>query len=382
MAKTESSEHFIPVNEPDLRGNELAYLKQCIQSGWISSDGPFVNRLENAFADYTERSYGIAVSSGSAALETAIAALGLGAGDEIILPTFTIISCASAVIRSGATPVLVDLSPGTLSMDVDQIRAKITPRTKAIMVVHIYGLPADMGQILEIADRNKLAIIEDAAEMLGQRYKDRPCGTFGDISLFSLYANKFVSAGEGGILLTNDEILAQRCRSYRNLCFQNDRRFVHEALGWNFRITNLQAAVALAQFERLAETVKRKREIGEAYNRLLMNTPDLNLPPDNCSYAKSIYWVYGLTLDNQFAYDAAFVMKELRRFGIGTRPFFWPMHKQPVFNRMGLFTDECFPISERFANRGFYIPNSSTISPKQMRRVAESIRLVLQKNKA
>jgi perosamine synthetase len=259
----------IPVNEPLLNGNEKKYLNQCIDTGWISSEGPFVEQLEQKFAARVGRKYGIAVSNGSVALDAAVAALEIGKGDEVILPTFTIISCAAAIVRAGAIPVVVDCDRNTWNMDVSQIEAKITSRTKAIMVVHIYGLPVDMEPVLALADKYGLYVIEDAAEVHGQTYKGIPCGSFGNISTFSFYPNKHITTGEGGMLLTDDEQLAQRCRSLRNLCFQPQKRFVHEELGWNMRMSNLQAAIGVAQLERLDEFIARKRRMGQVYTELL-----------------------------------------------------------------------------------------------------------------
>lgn len=240
---------FIPVNQPLFNGKEKQYLNECIDTGWISSEGPFVKQFEMEFAARVERKHGIAVCNGSMALEAAVAALDIEPGDEVIMPTFTIISCAAAVVRSRAIPVLVDVNPQTWNMEVEQVKAKITSKTAAIMIVHIYGLPVDIEPLLELAKNYKLRVIEDAAEMHGQNYNGRPCGSFGDISIFSFYANKHITTGEGGILTTNDDSLAQRCRSLRNLCFQPQQRFVHEELGWNLRMTNLQAAVGIAQLE-------------------------------------------------------------------------------------------------------------------------------------
>jgi perosamine synthetase len=261
---------MIPVNEPLLDGNEKKYLNECIDTGWISSEGPFVQKFEAGVAAAAGRRYGIAVCNGTVALEAAVAALELQPGDEVIMPAFTIISCAAAIVRRGCVPVLVDSDPLTWNMDVEKLKAKIeneieikkNKKLRAIMVVHIYGLPVDMDPVIEIAGNYGLKIIEDAAEMHGQTYMGKPCGSFGDISTFSFYPNKHITTGEGGMLLTDDERLAERCRSLRNLCFQPERRFVHEELGYNFRMTNLQAALGLAQLERLDEFVKRKRPMG------------------------------------------------------------------------------------------------------------------------
>ncbi len=363
---------YIPVNEPLLTGNEKKYLEQCIDTGWISSEGSFVTKFEQLFATRVGRKYGIAVCNGSSALDAAIAALEIKSGDEIIIPTFTIISCASAVVRSGAKPVLVDSDPMTWNMDVEQIENRITSSTRAIMVVHTYGLPVDMDPIISIAEKHNLKIIEDAAQMHGQTYKGKPCGGFGDISTFSFYANKHITTGEGGMIVTDDESLAKRCRSLRNLCFQDQRRFVHEELGWNFRMTNIQAAVGLAQLEQLDTFEKKKRSMGAKYIALLEELKDVQLPLPKTDYADNIYWVFGMVLkcSNQTATE---VMKELEAQGIGTRPFFWPMHLQPVFMKMGLFEDERYRVSEHLGHNGFYIPSGLALSDEQLERTANTI---------
>lgn len=367
----------VPVNEPLLDGNEKKYLVECIDTGWISSEGPFIKQLEEGLARRVNRKYGIAVTNGSVALDAAILALGIEPGDEVILPTFTIISCAAAIVRAGAIPVVVDSDPLTWNMDVSQIEAKITPRTKAIMVVHIYGLPVDMDLLLALAAKHDLWVIEDAAEMHGQTYKGQPCGSFGDISTFSFYPNKHITTGEGGMIVTNDPDLAARCSSLRNLCFQAQRRFVHEELGWNLRMSNVQAALGVAQLERLDEFVQRKRRMGQRYTELLADVKGLQLPLAKTEYAENIYWVYGVVLEDDVPFDAEGAMRRLADYKIGTRPFFWPMHEQPVLNRMNLLTQESCPVAERIARRGFYIPSGMALTDDQMQQVAESLRLVM-----
>lgn len=368
---------FIPVNEPLLDGNEKKYLCECIDTGWISSEGPFVERFEQMLAARVGRKHGIAVSNGTAALELAVAALELHPGDEVILPAFTIISCAAAVIRCGCVPVLVDCDPLTWNMLPDAVEGKITPRTKAIMVVHIYGLPVDMNPVMEIAERYGLQVIEDAAEMHGQCYHGRPCGSFGALSCFSFYPNKHVTTGEGGMVLTDDDRLAERCRSLRNLCFNARKRFVHEELGFNFRMTNLQAAVGLAQLERLDEFIARKRAMGRLYNELLADTEGIQLPVANAPAAENIYWVYGVVLHDDIPADAEQVMRLLQGREIATRPFFWPMHEQPVFRNMGLFNGERYPAAERLARRGFYLPSGLALRSEQMHRIVTALKGIL-----
>jgi len=370
------SDSFIPVNEPVLDGNEIKYLTECIETGWISCEGPFVHQLEEGIAEKVGRRYGIALSNGSAALDVAVAALNLQPGDEVILPTFTIISCVAAIVRAGAVPVVVDADPRTWNMDPNQIEEKITPRTRVIMAVHIYGLPTEMDPILRLAEKHGLKVIEDAAEAIGQTCNGRPCGSFGDISTLSFYPNKHVTTGEGGMVLTDDPGLAERCRSLRNLCFQK-KRFVHEELGWNFRMSNLQAAVGVAQMERLDEFVKRKREMGARYDQMLHGTTGLQLPLSATGYADNIYWVYGVVLNDDIKIDAETAMERLTQAGVGTRPFFWPMHEQPVFMRMGLFRNANCPAAERLARRGFYLPSGLGVTADQQRRVAAALKATL-----
>ncbi len=368
---------FIAVNEPLLDGNEKKYLAECIDTGWISSEGPFVERFEKALAARVSRKRGIAVCNGTAALDAAVEALDIGPGDEVIMPAFTIISCIGQIIRCGARPVLVDSDPLTWNMDVNRIEEKITPRTKAIMVVHLYGLPVDVDPVLELARRHGLRVLEDAAEMHGQTYKGRPCGSFGDLSTFSFYPNKLVTTGEGGMIVTNDDKLAASCVSLRNLCFQPERRFVHERLGWNLRMTNLQAALGVAQLERLDEFIERKRAMGRRYTGLLGGVDGLQLPLPRTEYAENIYWVYGLVLDDAVDFDSAEAMRRLASLGIGCRPFFHPMHQQPVLRSRGLFAGESYPVAERLYRRGFYIPSGLALSDSQTVRVAEAVREVL-----
>jgi perosamine synthetase len=364
---------FIPVNEPLFIGNEKKYLEECIDTGWISSEGSFVKKFEIEFAKSVNRKYGISVCNGSVALEVAVAALGIGPGDEVILPTFTIISCASAIVRVGAIPVLIDVEKNTWNVNVEQIEAKITKRTKAIMVVHIYGLPVDMNPILQLAEKYNLFIIEDAAEVIGQTYYNKPCGSFGDISIFSFYPNKHVTTGEGGMVVTDNKELAEKCKSFRNLCFQPQQRFLHEYLGWNFRLSNIQAAVGLAQLEQLDKSIIRKREIGMRYMNNLYNLYNVQLPQIKTEYAENIFWVFGIvSIDDKYP-NAASLMDILKTKNIGTRPFFWPMHEQPVFHKMGLFQNESHPNAENIARNGFYIPSGLAITDNQIDFVSETL---------
>ena len=368
---------FIPVNEPLLDGSEKKYLLECIETGWISSEGPFIKQFEDKFAARVGRKHAIAVTNGTAAIDAAVAALGIGPGDEVILPTFTIISCILQIVRSGATPILVDSDPITWNMDVAQIEARISPRTKAIMVVHIYGLPVHMEPVLEIAKRHSIRIIEDAAQMHGQTYRGKPCGSFGDISTFSFYPNKLITTGEGGMIVTDEDDLAAECRSLRNLCFQPNRRFVHERLGWNLRMTNIQAGIGLAQLERLEEFIKRKRHIGRRYHDSLSTIDGVQCPLPETDYARNIYWIFGLVIHESLGMDAVAAMAHLADKGIGTRPFFYPMHLQPVLKKMGAVKPQCLPKSELLSKQGFYIPSGVGLTDEQIDSVIEGVKGVL-----
>jgi perosamine synthetase len=364
---------FIPVNQPLLDGNEKKYLQECIDTGWISSEGPFVRKFEELFASRVGRRHGIAVTNGTAALEAGIRALDIASGDEVIMPSFTIISCAAAIVRNGAIPVVVDICPDTWNMDVSMIESKITKRTKAIMAVHTYGLPVDMDPLLEIARKHGLKVIEDAAEAIGLTYKGRQCGSMGDLSVFSFYPNKHITTGEGGMILTDSDELAVKCKSLRDLCFIPGKRFVHEELGWNLRMTNMQAALGLAQLERLDVHIEKKRLIGNSYNLLLKDFIAGRLPLKSTVYADNIYWVYGIVLNEDINFDAEEAMRRLNNKGIGTRPFFWPMHEQPIFHKMGLFAKNKHPVSENIARHGFYVPSGLALSNSEIEYVSQMI---------
>ncbi|WP_191859196.1 DegT/DnrJ/EryC1/StrS family aminotransferase [Hanstruepera ponticola] len=362
---------MIPVNTPLLKGNEKKYLNECIDSGWISSEGPFVKRFEDDFSKYIGMSHGIAVSNGSAALDIAVRALNLEEGSEVIVPTFTIISPIQSIYNEKLVPVLIDSDPNTWNMHVNQIEPKITAKTKAILIVHIYGLPVDVQPILDLAKKYNLKIIEDAAEMHGQTYNGKKCGSFGDISIFSFYPNKHITTGEGGMVLTNNNELAERCRQLRNLCFIAERRFVHREIGWNYRMTNMQAALGVAQLEQIDYIIERKRHIGHRYQDNLKYIKGLQLPLDSTLYSENIYWVFGMVAESE---DLSLtIQKRLNSHKIGTRPFFWCMHEQPVFNSKGLFLGESYPNAERMARNGFYIPSGLGLSDSEIDEVSEHL---------
>lgn len=368
---------MIPVNRPVLDGNEQRYLAECIETGWISSEGPFVKTLEAKFSQFMGCRHGIAVCNGSLAIDLALAALRIGPGDEVILPSFTIISCAAAVVRAGAVPVVVDCTADTWNIDPALISAKTTGRTKAIMAVHIYGLPVDMDPVLEIARQHDLFVIEDAAEQHGQTYKGRPVGSLGDIATVSFYPNKHVTTGEGGMVVTNDAELAERCRRLRNLSFDAERRYIHEELGWNLRMSNLQAAVGVAQLERIDESLRKKRQIGAWYQDHFRGHALLQLPLQRMSYAENIYWVFGVVLNERVPFDAREVIARLRAKGVDARHFFWPMHEQPVLRKLGYFAGERCANAERIARRGFFLPSGIGTTRDEVDKSAETLKEIL-----
>jgi perosamine synthetase len=289
------------------------------------------------------------------------------------MPAFTIISCAQAVAYHGGVPVLVDADPRTWCMDVAQVEAKITPRTRAIMPVHIYGHPVDMAPLWALAEKHGLAIIEDAAEAHGATYRGQRCGGLSDLSCFSFYANKIITTGEGGMVLAKDRRMAERARSLRNLCFRPERRFYHTELGYNFRLTNLQAAIGVAQIERIDELVARKRRMGQRYTELLAGIPGIALPVEE-AWATNVYWMYGLVLDDATGIDAVELARRLKAKGVETRPFFLGMHEQPALWDRGLFRGERYPVTERIARQGLYLPSGLTLTDEQMAEVAASLR--------
>jgi perosamine synthetase len=376
---------WVPVNEPLLTDDDFAPLEEAFRSGWISSAGRYVEEFEAGWAQYCGQSHAIGVANGTVALQVAVDALGIGPGDEVIMPSYTIISCAMAVVRAGAKPVLVDCCPRTYNMAVDELEARITPQTKAIMVVHMFGHPVDMDPVLRLAEQHGLYIIEDAAEVHGARYLSgrdtaspawKTCGGMGHISTFSFFANKLITTGEGGMVLTSDEQLAQRCRDLRNLCFLPERRFLHRELGHQFRLTNMQAAVGVNQVKRIESIVDRKRAIAAEYTARLGDLQMLQLPIEE-SWARSVYWVYSLLLADDHPLDAVSFASTLKAKGIETRPFFLGMHEQPVFHDMGLFVGEHYPVTERIARKGLYVPSGLAITPEQMDLVCAAVRDVL-----
>jgi len=367
---------MIPVNEPLFISDEKKYLSRCIDTGWISSEGPFVKEFEENFSAYVGRRYGVAVSSGTAALEVAVGAIGLKPGEEVIVPTFTIMSCALAVLAYGGIPVFVDCESQTWNMDVKKIEEKITKKTRAIMVVHIYGHPCDMDPIMRIAKKHKLILIEDAAEAHGAEYKGKKCGSFGDISCFSFYANKIITCGEGGMVLTNSLRWEKRARLLRNLAFQENNRYHHEELARNYRMTNLQAAVGVAQLKNIEKLIAIKRANAKRYSDNLRQVNCLQLPVQK-DWAKNVYWMYGIVLDESAGIDARQFAAKLAKEGVSTRSFFYPLHQQPVFKKMGIKSRGKYPVSERIAKQGLYLPSGLALTKEQIEKTCVAIKKIL-----
>tara|TARA_B100000315_G_scaffold1078_1_gene1002 strand:+ start:33 stop:1187 length:1155 start_codon:yes stop_codon:yes gene_type:complete len=371
---------FIPVNVPKLSNQEKINVKKCLTSGWISSEGEYVKKFEEDFSKYNNRIYGVAVSSGTGALEIALKSLDLKRGDEIIIPTFSIISTALCVIKLGLKPILVDSDLATWNMDSEQVIKKISRNTKAIIITHIYGFPVDLQNVLRLAKKKNIKIIEDAAEMIGQTYFKKKCGSFGDISTFSFYANKHITTGEGGMILTNDKRLYEKCKSLRNLCFGKDNnRFNHDDIGWNYRMTNLQAAIGCGQLKNISKIIRRKREIGRRYISILNKSKIIFIQPYKLNYAKNIFWVFGVLLKKNANISRDRIIKKLLKKNIQTRTFFFPMHKQKIFKKMKVFPkNQKFVNAEYLSKNGFYLPSGLGISNSDIDFVGKTLIKILE----
>ena len=365
---------MIPVCEPVLDGREMEYVLDCLETNWISSAGKYIRLFEEKFSQYCGVPFGVACSNCTTGLHMSMLALGIGPGDEVIIPDFTLIVSANTVIQTGARPVLVDVDPKTWCIDADLIEAKITPRTKAIMVVHMYGHPCDMEAICAIAEKHHLSVIEDCAQAHGAEVNGKKAGSFGDVACFSFYGNKILTTGEGGMVLCKDEKLAGKMRIFRDQGFQ-EPRFVHDVMGFNYRLTNLQAAIGVAQVDRIEEKVAAKRRIGQTYNQLLAGNPDFALPYEE-TWAKNVYWMYGILVEKSFGIYKDDLMTKLKTKGIDTRSFFCPMHMQPVYSGSDpRFPDVSgeYPVSKDLWDRGLYLPSGLGLERAQMEEVVRKL---------
>ena len=363
----------IPVCEPTLFGNELKYVKECVETNWISSGGSFIEKFENNFAKFCDVKYGAACCNGTVALHLALSALNLKKGDEVIIPDFTIISCANAALYNQLNPVFVDVEKETWCIDPNQIEAKITERTKAIMPVHIYGQPCKMDEINHIAKKNNLFVIEDAAEAHGALYKGKKVGSLSDVAAFSFYSNKIITTGEGGMVVSNNQAIINRAKLLRNLAFI-EPRFKHNEIGYNYRLTNIAAAIGCAQMEKSDQLVDMRIKNANEYSERLKSAKWITLPPKN-SWSKNVYWMYGILIDSNFKYSVKEIIQRLAQKGIETRSFFYPLHSQPVFNsvefknKVGISGD--FPISNILSKQGFYLPSSSHLTIEQIEYICQ-----------
>lgn len=365
---------MIPVSEPVLLGNEKKYVMDCLDTLWISSRGKYIERFEEAFARYCGVAHGIACANGTTGLHLALEVLGVGAGDEVIIPNFTIVVTANVTMLAGATPVLVDVEPDTWCMNPNVIEAAITPRTRAIMVVHMYGHPCDMDAINAIAKKHGLFVIEDCCQSHGAVYRGRMTGALSDISVFSFYGNKTITSGEGGMVLTGNAEYAARARVYRDNGFE-EPRFMHKVRGMNYRLTNMQAAIGLAQTEKIDFAVARKREIAHAYLEHFGGFPHVRLPVERPG-CKNVYWMFGVVLEDSFGRTKTETMAALKERGVDTRSFFYPMSQQPALkgddprypNLKGHW-----PVSDDLGLRGFYLPSGIGLTAEQVAFCAETL---------
>jgi len=366
---------FIPVCEPLLRGKEKDYLLDCLKTNWISSQGKYLEKFSQKFANFCGVKYGVLTTSGTTALHLALSALNIKQGDEVIIPTFTMIATAFAVLYTGAKPVLVDSEPETGNIDVSKIKEKITPKTKAIIPVHIYGHPCDMDPIMKLAKKYKLWVIEDAAEAHGAKYKNKMAGGIGHLGCFSFYANKIITMGEGGAVVTNNQKIAQRLNLLHDLAHSPEKRFSHIEIGYNYRLTNLQAAIGLAQLEKAREYIEARRRNAQLYNYYLKGIKGLRLPVEK-KWAKNVYWMYGILLEKSFPVNRDELMNILAKEGIGTRAFFVPMHKQPIFKKIDLVGKEKFPVADYWGEHGLYLPSGSGLTTSQIKYICQKIKKV------
>lgn len=373
-AAVKSRKRNIPVCSPVVGDAERNYVVDCLETNWISSLGEYIPRFERQFADLCGARHGVACSNGTTALHLALEALGVGPGDEVILPAFTLIVSANVVCLTGAKPVLVDVRPDSWCIDERIIEARVTPRTKAIMAVHMYGHPCEMDAIQVVARRHKLFVIEDAAQAHGAQYRGRRVGAVGDVGCFSFYGNKIITTGEGGMIVTNDGRIAERAALLRNQAF-GPERFVHHDVGFNYRMTNIQAAIGYGQCEKFEEKLARKAEIAAVYEELLTGEPGLQLPAraDGCD---PVCWMYGVVLGDAFGRSKAEVRAQLEQAGVETRSFFIPMNRQPVFDGSNPRWPDLrgsFPVSEWLGEQGFYLPSGADLTRDDQEYVVEQL---------
>jgi len=358
------SQALIPVYEPDLSGNERRYVLDCVESGWISSIGKYTSRFEQMLCDYTGIRHGAAVSNGTVALHLALHCLDIGPGDEVIVPTFTYIASVNTIAQTGATPIFVDSRPEDWLIDVDDVRRKITPRTKAIMAVHLYGSVCDMPALVSLARERNLRIVEDCAEALGSTLHGTHVGAFGDVGTFSFFGNKTVTTGEGGMVVARDEAIAARMRKVKGQGQSLERRYWHDELGFNYRMTNICAAIGVAQMERIEQILARKREIASIYRSELGNSAvEFQRPIDG---VVSSDWLVSLLLPQGTTRDG--VLLRLGEKGVDSRPAFYCAHEMPMYRNGG-----SHPVAENIARRGISLPSYPALTDEQVRSISQML---------
>lgn len=362
---------MIPVNRPSISELDITAVVESLRNTWISGDTPPVTVLEDSLKDILGVKEVVAISNGTTAIDLSIEALDIQIGDECVVPTFTIMSSVSNLLRHGAKLVVIDSDPNTWSLNAGFAAEAMSPKTRLVLPVHIYGLPTDMEPIMEKAGTTETFVLEDAAEALGVDYKSQHCGSIGDAGIFSFYANKIVTGGEGGAVATNDSNFADRVRYFRNLCFNPKQRFVHEDLGWNARLPGLSAALISSQLRRLDTLIAQKIRIAERYLEGLKGHPWFDFHPQTTSYSKNIYWVFGVVLKDDAPFDAEGIQQELRQLGVDTRRFFCPLHLQPLAKDYSITQYGEMPVSERLWNRGFYLPSGLGNTDEEFEKVIE-----------
>ena len=369
---------IIPVNTPLLDINEKRNVIECLKTNQLTS-GKFIKKFEKSFSSFHSKKYGISVSNGTAALEVAIKSLELKKGSEVIIPNFSIISTALSVIKNGLKPVYVDCDLKTWNTTDEAVISKISKKTKAIIITHIYGLPVNLEKIIKIAKIKKISIIEDAAEVIGLKYKKKYCGSFGDICTFSFYANKHITTGEGGMILTNNKKIFEKCMSLKNLSFTNSYfdRFKHSDVGWNYRMSNIHAAIGEGQLRNINKIIKIKKRIGNTYYKSFKHFKNIILQTNKLNYAENIYWVFGIVLKRKFKNKRNIIMKKLLKLGIETRPFFYPMSQQKILKKYNYLNKSKFSNSLYISKNGFYIPSGLGLKNNEIKKVIISIKKIL-----
>ena len=362
---------MIKVFEPLITKADAKAVYKSVLKGWVSSSGPDVKKFEKLFSKKVNKKFGVFVSNGSAALDIAIKSLDLPKKSEILIPDFTIISNYLCVIRNGHIPVPIDCSIDDWNIDLDKIKEKITKKTRAVIATHIYGFPIDMKKLSEICYRKKIFIIEDAAEQIGQKIYKKPVGSFGKISTFSFYANKTITTGEGGMICTNNYNIYKKCIGLKNLCFGEKNRFNHYDIGWNYRATNMQAALGLSQLKRINSIIKKKKEIGNLYFNTLKNNKQIYIQPPKLGKFENIYWVVGILIKKNI--DILKLITQLKNKGIEAREFFWPITKQKIFYKKNFKLDKKNKNSIYLSSHGLYLPNSLSLNKKKIKKICSIV---------